>query len=80
MLGPATSCCTCRYNDLVLAGSAVAGNGTAALAGANDAVTRRYQQAAHAGLNVVRLFASEGVNGALETAPGVHHVFVRTRD
>lgn len=60
-----------RYNDLVVEGSMVPGNGTTALVGANDTVTQRYEQAVAAGMNIVRFFPSEGVAGALETAPGM---------
>lgn len=53
------------------------GNGTAALTGANDTVTQRYQQAVDAGLNMFRFFASEGTGGALLTAPGAQAWLIR---
>lgn len=60
-----------RYNDLVVAGAAVPGSGPAAL-NRNDSVTKRFQDATDAGLNIVRMFASQGENDlALEPSPGV---------
>lgn len=52
-------------------GAGVSGSGITALEGANDAVTQRMQQAVAAGLNVMRMFASETDAGeALESSPG----------
>lgn len=67
----------CRYNDLARAGAQARGSGPAALAAADDFVTRRYGQARAAGLNLVRMFATQGDNStnlALETRPGMQSV------
>lgn len=71
------SALTCRYNDLTLAGadaaSQLSSNSSAALAAANDPVTRRFSTAIASNLNTVRMFASQGnggQNNALEPLPG----------
>jgi hypothetical protein len=62
-----------RYNDIVVAGADVPGRGPAALR-RNDTVTKRFQEAADAGLNTLRMFASQGQGSmALETSPGAAH-------
>ena len=61
------------YNDLLRAGAQVTGSGPGALGAADDFVVTRYGQARDAGLNLVRIFATQGDNGtnlALEPQPG----------
>lgn len=61
----------------MVAGADVPGRGPAALQ-RNDTVTKRFQEAADAGLNTLRMFASQGQGSmALETSPGAAHYLLR---
>jgi hypothetical protein len=61
-----------------VAGADVPGRGAAALR-RNDTVTKRFQEAADAGLNTLRMFASQGQGSkALETSPGAAHQLRRS--
>jgi hypothetical protein len=68
----------------VRAGAQARGSRPAALHSADDFVTQRYGQAQAAGLNLVRMFATQGDNGtnlALEPRPGTYvysHLAVQT--
>ena len=54
----------------MVAGADVPGRGPTALQ-QNDTITKRFQEAADAGLNTLRMFASQGQGSmALEASPG----------